>query len=54
MAEQLHEEYIYNEKGLLVNGSLLDYRMPTALDLPMIETILVSPDRVLEAVAEKK
>jgi len=28
--------------------------MPTALDLPMIETILVSPDRVLEAVAEKK
>ncbi len=37
----LNEEYIYNEKGQLLNGSLLDYRMPTALDLPMIETILV-------------
>ena len=37
----LNEEYVYNEKGQLLNGSLLDYRMPTALDLPMIETILV-------------
>jgi CO/xanthine dehydrogenase Mo-binding subunit len=37
----LNEEYIYNEKGQLLNDSLLDYRMPTALDLPMIETILV-------------
>ena len=37
----LHEEYFYNDKGLLLNASLLDYRMPTALDLPMIETILV-------------
>ena len=25
----------------LVNSSLLDYRMPTALDLPMLETVLV-------------
>lgn len=24
-----------------MNASLLDYRMPTTLDLPMIETILV-------------
>lgn len=37
----LNEEYIYNEQGLLVNSSLLDYRMPTAYDLPMIETVLV-------------
>ncbi len=37
----LNEEYVYNEDGTLVNASLLDYRMPTALDLPMIETILV-------------
>jgi CO/xanthine dehydrogenase Mo-binding subunit len=37
----LNEEYVYNDKGLLVNGSLLDYRMPTALDLPMIEAVLV-------------
>ncbi|RME61661.1 MAG: xanthine dehydrogenase family protein molybdopterin-binding subunit [Caldilineae bacterium] len=37
----LNEEYIYDEQGRLVNSSLLDYRMPTALDLPMIDTVLV-------------
>ena len=37
----LNEEYIYNDEGHLLNASLLDYRMPTALDLPMIETVLV-------------
>ena len=37
----LNEEYFYNEKGDLVNASLLDYRMPTCLDLPMIETVIV-------------
>ncbi len=37
----LNEEYIYDDKGRLVNASLLDYRMPTALDLPMIDTVLV-------------
>jgi CO/xanthine dehydrogenase Mo-binding subunit len=37
----MHEEYVYDDKGHMLNASLLDYRMPTALDLPMIETILV-------------
>jgi len=37
----LNEEYVYDAQGRLLNASLLDYRMPTALDLPMIETILV-------------
>ena len=37
----LNEEYVYNDQGSLSNASLLDYRMPTALDLPMIDTILV-------------
>src|SRR5690606_17312354 len=37
----LNEEYWYNENGQLMNASLLDYRMPTALDLPMIDTIMV-------------
>jgi CO/xanthine dehydrogenase Mo-binding subunit len=37
----LNEEYIYNDKGLLANPGFLDYRMPVASDLPMIETILV-------------
>ena len=27
--------------GAMLNGSLLDYRMPTALDLPMIDTVIV-------------
>lgn len=37
----LNEEYFYDESGRMVNSSLLDYRMPTALDLPDIETIIV-------------
>ena len=37
----LNEEYFYNDKGTLANASFLDYRMPTSLDLPMIDTILV-------------
>jgi xanthine dehydrogenase molybdenum-binding subunit len=37
----LNEEYLYDEQGRLLNASWLDYRMPVALDLPMIDTILV-------------
>ena len=37
----LNEEYIWDDKGRMVNSSLLDYRMPTALDLPMLDTIIV-------------
>jgi CO/xanthine dehydrogenase Mo-binding subunit len=37
----LNEEYLYDDKGRLLNASLLDYRMPVTLDLPMIETIIV-------------
>ncbi len=37
----INEEYIYDDEGHLLNASLLDYRMPTSLDLPMIETIMV-------------
>ena len=37
----LNEEYLYDEQGRLVNASLLDYRMPVTLDLPMIETVIV-------------
>ena len=34
----LNEEYFYNDAGSMANASFLDYRMPTSLDLPMIET----------------
>ncbi len=37
----LNEEYIYNAKGEMTNASFLDYRMPTSLDLPMIDTVIV-------------
>ena len=37
----LNEEYIYNSKGLLDNAGFLDYRVPVASDLPMIEPVLV-------------
>ncbi|MDA0334093.1 MAG: xanthine dehydrogenase family protein molybdopterin-binding subunit [bacterium] len=37
----LMEGYFYNADGGMANPTFLDYRMPTALDLPMIETILV-------------
>ncbi|MBL8221183.1 MAG: xanthine dehydrogenase family protein molybdopterin-binding subunit, partial [Bryobacterales bacterium] len=37
----LNEEYYMDDSGTMRNSSLLDYRMPTALDLPMIETIIV-------------
>lgn len=37
----LNEEYFYDDKNAMRNASFLDYRMPTALDLPMIETIIV-------------
>ncbi len=37
----LNEEYVYNDKGQMTNASYLDYRMPTSLDLPMIDAVLV-------------
>ncbi|MFO0843206.1 MAG: xanthine dehydrogenase family protein molybdopterin-binding subunit [Gemmataceae bacterium] len=37
----LNEEYVYNDRGEMANASFLDYRMPTCLDLPMIDTVMV-------------
>ena len=37
----LNEEYIFNEKGEMQNPGFLDYRMPVASDLPMIDTVIV-------------
>ena len=37
----LNEEYFMNDEGTMTNSSLLDYRMPTSLDLPMIDTVIV-------------
>ena len=37
----LNEEYVYGEDGRLQNPGFLDYRVPVASDLPMIETVIV-------------
>lgn len=37
----LNEEYFTDDKGAMLNSSLLDYRMPIAKDLPMIDTQIV-------------
>ncbi len=33
-----YEQLIYDENGVLLNGSFMDFLLPTALDVPMIET----------------
>ena len=37
----LNEEYFFNKDGRMMNPTFLDYRMPTSLDLPMIDTEIV-------------
>jgi CO/xanthine dehydrogenase Mo-binding subunit len=37
----LNEEYIYDKQGRLDNAGFLDYRVPVASDVPMIEAIMV-------------
>jgi CO/xanthine dehydrogenase Mo-binding subunit len=37
----LNEEYIYDSNGVMENAGFLDYRIPLASDLPMIETVIV-------------
>ena len=37
----INEEYFMNAEGHLLNSSLLDYRMMTSLDVPMIDTVIV-------------
>jgi CO/xanthine dehydrogenase Mo-binding subunit len=37
----LNEEYIYGDDGKLQNPGFLDYRVPVASDLPMIDTVII-------------
>jgi CO/xanthine dehydrogenase Mo-binding subunit len=37
----LNEEYIYNKDGVMDNPGFLDYRIPVASDMPMIDTHIV-------------
>jgi carbon-monoxide dehydrogenase large subunit len=35
----LYEEMVYDEQGQLLTGSLMDYLVPTAMELPPIGTV---------------
>src|SRR4030088_3354139 len=37
----LNEEYVYDKDGRLENPGFLDYRVPVASDMPMIDTIMI-------------
>ncbi len=37
----LNEEYIYDKDGRLENAGFLDYRIPVASDMPMIEPVMI-------------
>jgi CO/xanthine dehydrogenase Mo-binding subunit len=37
----LYEGYAYDPEGQMLNPGLLDYKLPTALDVPSIETVIV-------------
>ena len=37
----LNEGYYFSDDGQMLNATFLDYRMPTSLDLPMIDTVIV-------------
>jgi CO/xanthine dehydrogenase Mo-binding subunit len=37
----LNEEYVFDKNGVMENAGFLDYRMPVASDLPMIDTVIV-------------
>ncbi len=37
----LNEEYVYDKNGRLDNPGFLDYRMPVASDMPMIEPVMI-------------
>ena len=37
----LNEEYIYDDNGVMENAGFLDYRVPVASDMPMIDTQII-------------
>jgi xanthine dehydrogenase molybdenum-binding subunit len=41
IGQALYEGYVYDEKGQLLNPTFLDYKLPTALDMPPVETVIV-------------
>jgi CO/xanthine dehydrogenase Mo-binding subunit len=45
----LYEGYEYDEQGRMLNPHFLDYKLPTALDLPPLDTVIVEEPYPLHA-----
>ncbi|UCC81384.1 MAG: molybdopterin-dependent oxidoreductase [Candidatus Zixiibacteriota bacterium] len=41
MGEALMEQIIYNDKGRIMNANLAEYKIPTSLDVPHLDAIIV-------------
>jgi 4-hydroxybenzoyl-CoA reductase subunit alpha len=41
LGEALMEEIVFGPTGRVLNANLADYRMPSALDMPTMDTIIV-------------
>jgi len=41
LGEAMFEEVKFDDKGRILNGNLAEYKIPTALDMPNVETIIV-------------
>jgi CO/xanthine dehydrogenase Mo-binding subunit len=37
----LNEEYVFNASGVMENAGFLDYRVPVASDMPMIDAVII-------------
>lgn len=44
LGEALFEEVNYDEKGRVINANLAEYKIPTALDMPDMEAIVIETD----------
>jgi len=44
LGEALYEEVKFDRRGNVINGDLAEYKMPTALDMPPVKTIIVESD----------
>jgi 4-hydroxybenzoyl-CoA reductase subunit alpha len=44
MGEALMEQIIYDQKGRVVNANLAEYKIPTSLDMPHLEAIIIESD----------
>ena len=44
LGEALMEEVVFDDQGRVLNPTMADYKIPTSLDMPTIDTILVESD----------